>query len=96
MLIEVSTFRLPAGVSDDAFRAADSDVQIEFFSPQPGFMRRTTASSADGEWIVVTLWDTEGDADAAAELAKADPVVAEFISLLDEATLSVKQYSAPE
>ncbi len=64
MIIEHHTFRLAAGVSDDAFLDADRRVQTELVPFRPGFVRRTTARSADGTWLVETLWATAADAEA--------------------------------
>jgi hypothetical protein len=64
VLLETTTFRLAAGVDEDAFLAADEALQEEL-SPRPGFLRRTTARGEAGEWLVLTMWGSAGDADAA-------------------------------
>jgi heme-degrading monooxygenase HmoA len=60
-VVEVTTFRLRAGVPDDAFLALDKRLQTELVPNQPGFLRRTTARRG-GAWVVVTLWGSEADA----------------------------------
>ena len=60
-VVDVTTFRLRAGVSDDAFLALDKRLQTELVPNQPGFQRRTTARRG-GAWVVVTLWGTEAHA----------------------------------
>jgi heme-degrading monooxygenase HmoA len=62
-VVEVTTFRLRAGVSDDAFLALDKRLQTELVPNQPGFLRRTTARRGDA-WVVVTLWGSEAHADS--------------------------------
>ncbi len=69
-IVEVTSFRLRAGVSDDDFLALDKRVQTELVPNQPGFVRRTTARR-DGAWLVVTLWASEAAA-AAFESAMVD------------------------
>jgi hypothetical protein len=64
VLLETTTFRLAAGVDEDAFLAADEALQEEL-SPSPGFVRRTTARGDAGEWLVLSMWGTAADADAA-------------------------------
>ena len=59
-VVEITTFRLAEGVSDEAFLALDRRLQTELVPNQPGFLRRTTARHGD-EWLVVTLWSTEDD-----------------------------------
>jgi heme-degrading monooxygenase HmoA len=62
-IVEIMTFRLAEGVTDDAFLALDRRIQTELVPNQPGFMRRTTARHGD-EWVVVTLWASDNDAAA--------------------------------
>ena len=90
--MELLTFRPRAGVADDEVRACEERVYQRFAMHQPGMMRRTTARSADGEWLVVQLWGDEASADAAAEAAGADPDVAALHALADPASLSTRRY----
>src|ERR1043165_8094365 len=75
-VIEIAVFRT-AG-RDDAFLAADRDVQTAFFYQQPGLVRRTTARSPDGDWLVVTVWVSAEHARAADEQSKTHPPAAAF------------------
>ncbi len=93
MVIEVLTFRLGHDRDDTAFLDADSRVQAEFVYRQPGVVRRTTARSGDGEWLVVTLWETTDDAIAADGRAAADPAASEFMAFVDEATVRTARYT---
>ena len=91
MIIEHHTFRLADDVAEEAFLEADRQVQTEFAPFRAGFIRRTTARAADGEWLVETLWGTPDDAEAA---ARADhPVMREFLSCVDADTASVRHYA---
>ncbi|HEX7168767.1 MAG TPA: hypothetical protein VF230_17445 [Acidimicrobiales bacterium] len=92
MIVETRTFRLADGATDDSFLVADSRVQTEALPNRPGFLRRTTARAADGEWLVVTLWGTEQDA-VDADAATADhPAVLAFDELVDRASVIVRRY----
>lgn len=94
-MIEILTFALAAGPSDvDVFVAADARVQTEFAYRQPGLVRRTTARSDDGRWLVLTLWGSAEDADRAAAAAAADPAVAALESLVDQANKRTERFSA--
>ena len=81
-VVETATFRLKAGVDEDAFLASDRRVQTELVPNQPGFVRRTTARR-DGEWVVVTLWASQRDAAAFEEVARGHPVQAAFDEQLE-------------
>ena len=93
-MIELVTFRLAAGADEAAVVAADHRVQTEFFYLQRGLARRTTARGTDGEWLVVTLWRSAADADAAALAAEADPAAQAFMRCIDPATYQTKRYTA--
>ena len=91
-IVEVATFRLAAGVSDESFLALDRRVQTELVPNQPGFMRRTTARSGE-DWLVVTLWSTEDAAAAFERAARDDPLQAAFTETIDSGTLRLVRYS---
>jgi hypothetical protein len=73
VLLETTTFRLEEGVDEAAFLAADEALQAEL-SPAQGFVRRTTARGEAGEWLVLAMWGSAADADAAAPAVPSDLV----------------------
>jgi hypothetical protein len=91
-VIEVTTFRLRAGVEETDFFTLDKAVQEEFIAAHPGFLRRTTARGNDGRWLVVTLWTGETEADHSATLAVDDPVVGAFMAALDPTSVESARY----
>ena len=78
--MEIMTFSLVGGVEADVagFVAADASVQTGVAYQQPGLLRRTLASGADGRWAVVTLWSSAADADRAFAAAVRHPAVVVF------------------
>jgi len=93
-VIETLTFQLAPGTAQSAFLEADQRVQTDFFYRQPGLARRTTARGGDGEWLVVVLWGSASDADAAARRAQGDSASAAFTALLDTSTVRTRRYTA--
>ena len=93
MVIEVLRFRLAAGVGDAAFLDADRRVQTELVPNQTGFLRRTTARSDDGEWLVLTLWASAGEADASAAASVEHPAGMAFVASVDGATAEERRYA---
>jgi hypothetical protein len=91
-VIETTTLRLADGVDDATFLAADEKVRTGFLYRQPGLMRATTARGDDGEWIVVVLWASDDDADAAATRADTDPAYAALTALVDATSVERKRY----
>jgi hypothetical protein len=75
--IEITVFSLMADADDEAFLLADRAVQTELIPNQPGFLRRTTARRGD-TWLVLTLWHSEVDAEAFAEVAQGHAVQLAF------------------
>ena len=92
-VIETTAFRLREGVDRDSFVAADAAVQTGFAYSQPGLVRRTTARADDGNWIVVTLWESSAAAEASAVAQAGEPSVAAFDALVDATTLRSKRFS---
>ena len=86
------TFRLKDGADEAAFLLADKRLQAEFAYQQPGLARRTTARGDDGQWIVIDLWRSADDADACARRWDTDPIVAEFMALVDGPSVVTSRY----
>lgn len=81
-------FRLLQRADVRAFIQADDRVQTDFFYQQRGLLRRTTGRGRDG-WVVITLWGSEDDANAAQEAAASDPAHSAFLSFIDVASIEV-------
>lgn len=92
MVIEIRTFGRGPDSSEQTLRMADERVQVEFYSLQPGFLRRTTARSDTDEWIDIVLWHADDDADRAEEAARISGSVAAFLAILDRVP-AVRRYS---
>jgi hypothetical protein len=94
-VIETMTFRLVGGTDDEAFLAVDKRLQSDFAYQQPGLVRRTIArgqGDRTGEWIVIDLWDSPEDADAAARWDD-DLTAREFMALVDAGTVEIRRYA---
>ncbi|HVF31962.1 MAG TPA: hypothetical protein VM933_02895 [Acidimicrobiales bacterium] len=92
MIVEVLTFRPREGVTEAELRAAERRVYEDFAMQQAGMVRRTTAVSADGEWLVVQLWGDAASADAGERNAADHPATAELHALADPDTLTSRRY----
>jgi hypothetical protein len=79
--IDATTFRLADGVDEGDFLDADEHVRTGFLYQQPGIVRATTAKADDGQWILLVVWASEEDADAANQQAETDPAVQRFRQL---------------
>ena len=92
-VVDVTTFRLTG--DEQSFRAADARMQTEFSYLQSGCFRRT-AARGDDEWVVITLWATADDAEAAIAAAGSHPVATAFEACIDSKSLSSRRYNLLE
>jgi hypothetical protein len=92
-VIEMTRFRLTAGVAEAEFLAADRAVQEDFAYQQPGLLRRTTAQGEDDSWIVVDLWRSAEDADVCEAKWGEDRITQKFMSFVDVATVRSERYT---
>ena len=90
-IVEVTTFRLAEGVTDESFLALDRRTQTELVPNQPGFLRRTTARHGD-DWLVVTLWSTEDAAAAFERAVEGHPLQTEFVRAVEAGTFHLTRY----
>ena len=92
-VVETQIFKLVDGADEDAFLAADRRVQGEFIWRQPGFVRRTTARGAEGDWLTLVLWQRLEQAEAAQEAFKTDAATADFMVLVDVGSVRISRYT---
>jgi hypothetical protein len=92
-MIEIRTFRLTPDADEAAFIAADHRFQTDFAYQQAGLRRRTTARSGDGTWIIINLWRSEREADAAEEKFGHDPIASRFLAFIDAASVRTDRYT---
>jgi heme-degrading monooxygenase HmoA len=91
-IVEITTFRLAEGVTDEAFLALDRRIQTELVPNQPGFARRTTARHGD-EWAVVTLWASEEAAAAYQRTVEGHPLQVQLERDVEAGTFHLTRYT---
>ena len=92
-VIEICTF---TATDDDALRAADARMQTDFAYQQPGMLRRTTARGDNGDWCVVTLWESLDAAVKARTAAEADETASAFWALVDADSVRIQRFTPLE
>ena len=92
-MIEITRFRLLAGADAEQFLSADKLLQENFAYRQPGLLRRTTARSEDGGWIVIDVWASPEHADACALRWDSDETVERFMSFVDRQTFAIERFA---
>ncbi len=91
-IVEITTFRLAEGVTDDSFLDLDRKIQTELVPNQPGFLWRTTARHGD-EWPVVTLWASDAAAAAFQRAVDGHPLQAELDHAAEAGSLYLTRYT---
>jgi heme-degrading monooxygenase HmoA len=91
-IVEITTFRLAEGVTEESFLALDRRVQTELVPNQPGFLRRTTARRG-GDWLVVSLWASEDAASAFRRAVQGDPLQEAFEHAAEAGTVHLALYA---
>ncbi|MEM7306156.1 MAG: antibiotic biosynthesis monooxygenase [Planctomycetota bacterium] len=91
-VIEIATFQLEPGVTEDEFRSVDRAVELEHVARQPGFLARESAAGDDGRWLVIVHWRSVEDADASMASFGSAPATAEFLARIQTDTMEMTRY----
>lgn len=93
IVVEVTKFNLTEDVSTTDFETRDAEIEGDFTSQQPGFLKRMSGVDADGKYVVVVFWDTLADADASISAFQEDTTVADYFQMIDGNTFGVERYT---
>ncbi len=96
IVVEVTTFDLKADTDSNAFEARDVEIEEDFASQQPGFLKRMSGVDADGKYVVMVFWETLADADASIAAFGNDPTVADYFAMIDGDTFSAERFTSFE
>ena len=91
--IEIVTFRLAEGTTDEKFIAETKTMEREFLGKLPGFLDRDTGKSADGGWIVVLHWESAEDAQSSMNKFVENPGTKAFTDTIDMSTFKMVRYT---
>jgi hypothetical protein len=91
-VIEIVTFKLAAGVSDEAF-LKHTDVVNSYISSRKGFISRRLSKAADGSYLDHVTWESLTDATTAMESSMKEASLAPFMQSIDPASVKVEHQS---
>lgn len=94
LVVEIVTFRLKQGVTVDEFRPLDKAVEVQHVAKQPGFISRESAAGDAGEWLAIVHWRSVEDAEASMASFSDAPATEQFMSKVDESTMSMTRYTS--
>ena len=81
-VVEVSTFVLKGGVSEQDFLSVSEKFNREFMSQQKGFISSTLLKK-DGKYLEFDVWATMSDLENARKVAPNHPTTHEWFHLVD-------------
>jgi heme-degrading monooxygenase HmoA len=89
LILELVSFRLRAGVSEEQFNEAVRAVDT-FLAKRPGFLSRQVLTvDADDSRVDLVWWSDLADAQGAADAIRSDPHAASFMACLDPASVDL-------
>lgn len=92
-VLEVTRFSLKTTASATVFNKLDAEVESQFTSKQPGFIKRQSGVNEQGEYVVLVYWNTLADAEASMNKFMGDPSVADYAALIDGSTMKMARYT---
>jgi heme-degrading monooxygenase HmoA len=93
IVVEVTTFNLNAGIDSSIFQARDAQIENDFASVQPGFLKRLSALDANGKYVIMVFWETLADADASIAAFGIDPTVADYFAMINGSTFLAERFT---
>ncbi len=92
-IMEVTTFNINSDVNAQDFRARDLQIEEEYTSKQPGFIKRQSGVNEKGGYVVVVYWKSSADADASMNKFMADASVADYAKMLNGSTMKMSRFT---
>ena len=92
-VLEVTTFKIKTTANSTSFIKMDAEVESQFTSKQPGFIRRQSGLNDQGEYVVLVYWKSLEDAAASMQKFMGDPLVADYSSMIEGSTMKMARYT---
>lgn len=92
-IMEVTTFNINSTADPMKFATGDAQVETNFTSQQPGFIKRQSGVDDKGNYVVVVYWKSMADADASMKKFMGDASVADYAKMIDGPTMKLSRYA---
>ncbi len=92
-VLEVVTFKLAKGISEEAFLTSSTKMEKSFLCSVKGFVSRTLSKDAEGNWIDSVQWSNLKDAKAAAEKVMKVEAAGPFMQSIDFNSVKLKHWT---
>lgn len=95
-VLEVTTFKTKPATNMAQFIEMDAEVEANFTSLQPGFIKRQSGLDDKGEFVVLVYWESMEDAEASMSKFMQDESVASYAGMIDGASMKMSRYHIKE
>ncbi|WP_298420939.1 nuclear transport factor 2 family protein [uncultured Kordia sp.] len=92
-VLEVTTFKLKSTANSIEFNKLDAEVETNYTSKQPGFIKRQSGVNEHGEYVVLVYWSTMSAAEASMQKFMNDTSVADFAAMIDGNSMKMARYN---
>ena len=92
-IMEVTTFKINANVNPKDFNLRDASIESDFTVKQPGFLKRQSGLTENGEYVVIVFWESAADADASMSKFMNDPSVSDYAKMIDSKSMNMTRYA---
>jgi type IV pilus biogenesis protein CpaD/CtpE len=88
-LVELITFRLNKGISNNDFVKSAEQMENDFLKNQNGFIKRTLTISGDTLWTDIVFWENQESHSKAMQMAEKSEKVMPFMRKIDFNTVKM-------
>lgn len=92
-VMEVTTFKIKPDTDPVEFSKMDAQIERNFTSKQPGFIKRQSGVNEEGEYVVIVYWEKVADADASMNKFMNDTSVADYAQRIEAASMKMSRYT---
>ena len=92
-IIEVTTFSINSDVDPLVFSKRDAQVEADFTSKQPGFIKRQSGVDDEGNYVVVVYWKKDSDAEHSMSKFMSDATVSDYAKMIDGPSMKMARYA---
>ncbi|TGV02360.1 antibiotic biosynthesis monooxygenase family protein [Flavivirga rizhaonensis] len=91
MIIEITTYKLASGITEEAFLQASNAFNKDYCSRSKGLISRQFLKTDDG-YLDIFFWESKEDVERVQETFMQDKDALKFARMIDSMSFSMKNY----
>lgn len=92
-IMEITTFSINDEVKPVSFAKRDAQIESDFTSKQPGFIKRQSGLDDSGNYVVIVYWESLANANASMSKFMEDKAVADYAQMIKASTMKMARYT---